>query len=57
MVAILDERRSHDGLKFVLYEHNYELFSSPGHRPYELLSSGLPSFVEIDQVVYDEKIF
>jgi hypothetical protein len=31
---------SHDWLKFVLYEHNYVLFSSPGHRPYELLPSG-----------------
>ena len=31
---------SHDGLKFVLYEHNYVLFSSPDHRPYELLPSG-----------------
>jgi hypothetical protein len=29
-----------DGLKFVLYEHNYVLFSSPGHGPYELLPSG-----------------
>jgi hypothetical protein len=27
-------------LKFVLYEHNYVHFSSPGHRPYELLPSG-----------------
>ena len=27
-------------LKFVLYEHIYVLFSSPGHRPYELLPSG-----------------
>jgi hypothetical protein len=25
---------------FVLYEHNYVLFSSPGHMPYELLPSG-----------------
>ena len=25
---------SHDGLKFVLYELNYVLFSSPGHRPF-----------------------
>jgi hypothetical protein len=38
--AELPDILSQNGLKFVLYEHIYVLFSSPGHRPYELLPSG-----------------